>query len=99
VLVDGRGAISGIIDWGDMARGDKATDLACVWMLLPTAVARRAAMEAYEVANEALWARAIGWAVLFAALLLETGLQNHPRHARMGEFTLHNVAADAGAWR
>jgi aminoglycoside phosphotransferase (APT) family kinase protein len=32
VLVDA-GALSGVIDWGDMAAGDRATDLASIWML------------------------------------------------------------------
>src|SRR5690606_34153550 len=27
-----QGALSGVIDWGDMARGDRATDLATIWM-------------------------------------------------------------------
>jgi len=93
VLVDDAGALSGVIDWGDMAAGDKATDLAAIWMLLPGEAARRAAMEAYPDRSEALWDRARGWAVALGALLLETGLENHPRHARMGDLTLRRVVA------
>jgi hypothetical protein len=33
-------------DWGDMAEGDRATDLAAVWMLLPQLETRRRAMAA-----------------------------------------------------
>jgi aminoglycoside phosphotransferase (APT) family kinase protein len=34
------GAITGIIDWGDMCSGDPATDLAAVWMLFSERAAR-----------------------------------------------------------
>ncbi len=93
VLVED-GSITGVIDWGDITSGDKATDLASIWMLLPSAASRRRAMEAYPDRSEELWARARGWAILFGALLLDTGLQDHPRHARMGELTMRRVAGE-----
>jgi aminoglycoside phosphotransferase (APT) family kinase protein len=34
ILVD-RGRLSAVIDWGDVTRGDPATDLAAIWMLFP----------------------------------------------------------------
>jgi len=92
VLVD-QGSISGIIDWGDLAAGDKATDLAAIWMVLPSAKSRDDAMAAYLDTSESLWARARGWAVAFGALLLETGLVDHPRHARMGGLTLDRISS------
>ena len=94
VLVDA-GKFSGVIDWGDLAAGDKATDLASVWMLLPGARARREAIEAYPDKSPALWARARGWAVLFGALLLDTGLEGHARHARIGALTLMRIAEES----
>ena len=30
-----KGCLTGVIDWGDLAGGDRACDLAAVWMLLP----------------------------------------------------------------
>ena len=39
-----RGAVSGVIDWGDVCRSDPAIDLMLVWMLLP--LAGRARFEA-----------------------------------------------------
>ena len=33
VLVDARGALSGVIDWGDLCRGDPAIDLSLYWSL------------------------------------------------------------------
>jgi aminoglycoside phosphotransferase (APT) family kinase protein len=80
VLVkDGR--FSAVIDWGDMAAGDAACDLAAVWMLLPDLAARRAAMAAYP-ASEPTWARARGWAALMTAMLLP--IANNPRMPAMG---------------
>ena len=95
VLVQ-NGAICGIIDWGDMTSGDRATDLAAIWMLLPDAAARASAVAAYGDATEALWRRARGWAILFAAFLLDTGLQDHPRHARMGELIFQRIEEAKG---
>ncbi len=94
ILVDD-GAISGIIDWGDMAAGDRATDLAAIWMLLSDSAARRQAMMAYGATSAATWRRARGWAVLFGVILLDTGLTDHPRHKTMGERTLRHLEEDA----
>ncbi len=93
VLVEA-GAIRAIVDWGDMAAGDRATDLAALWMLFEGAREREAARAACGGASEATWARAKGWAVLFGVMLLDSGLVNHPRHAAMGAATLRRVAAD-----
>ena len=80
VLVrDGR--FAAVIDWGDVAGGDPACDLAAVWMLLPQPEARRAAMAAY-VASDATWARARGWAALMAVMLLS--ITDNPRMPAMG---------------
>ncbi len=38
LVIDGR--FTGVIDWGDMAQGDRAADLAGIWMLLPHLRAR-----------------------------------------------------------
>jgi aminoglycoside phosphotransferase (APT) family kinase protein len=88
------GAIRGIVDWGDMTAGDRATDLAALWMLFESARDRGAAREPCGGVSDATWARAKGWAVLFGVMLLESGLVDHPRHAAMGEATLRRVALD-----
>ena len=84
------GKLAGFIDWGDICVGDPASDLACVWMLLPDHRARAEALEVYA-ASEATVARAKGWAFTFAAMLLDSGLINHPRHAVMGEKTFADL--------
>jgi aminoglycoside phosphotransferase (APT) family kinase protein len=92
------GVISGVIDWGDVCAGDRATDLAAIWMLLADKAARREAIQALtamSLITEATWARAKGWAVLLGVMLLDTGLVDHPRHAVMGERTLKRLIEDA----
>jgi len=86
--------ITAIIDWGDITSGDRATDLAGIWMLLGDAAARDTAIRLYGDEDPALWARAKGWAVTFGLVLLDTGLVDHPRHAQMGRDTLARVTED-----
>jgi len=85
------GALTGIIDWGDMAAGDRATDLASIWMLFADAAARERALSASGSVTQATYLRAKGWAVGFGVTLLDTGLVDHPQHAAMGEWALRRV--------
>ena len=89
------GAITGIIDWGDITSGDVATDLASIWTLFSEQTDRQKALSEYADMSEATLQRAKGWAVLFGVVLLDTGLIDHPRHARMGEQILRRVTADS----
>lgn len=88
------GALSALLDWGDLGAGDAATDLASVWMVFDDAHARRSALERYGP-DASLLARARGWAVSFGCLLLDTGRQDHPQHAQIGADTLRRLAQDA----
>jgi aminoglycoside phosphotransferase (APT) family kinase protein len=85
------GVIQAVIDWGDLCRGDPATDLAAVWMLLDDPDARRRTIARYGAVAAGTWRRALAWAVSFGTVLLETGLSDHPRHAQMGLDTLRRV--------
>lgn len=78
------GIISGIIDWGDITSGDVATDLAAVWMLFSESKAQTLAFSHYG-ASELEIVRSKGWAISFAAFLLQTGLVDNPRNAAIGE--------------
>jgi aminoglycoside phosphotransferase (APT) family kinase protein len=89
------GAITGIIDWGDITSGDVATDLAAIWILFSEQTVRQKALSEYADISEATLQRAKAWAVLFGVVLLDTGLIDHPRHARMGEQILRRVSADS----
>jgi aminoglycoside phosphotransferase (APT) family kinase protein len=81
--------ICGVVDWGDLAAGDRATDLAAVWILFATLHARCAALEALPEVSDATWIRARGWAVIFGLVLTEL---RDPRHARIGSQTLQHLA-------
>ncbi len=85
------GRISAVIDWGDMARGDPATDLCSIWMLLPDVASRQKAMEAYGAASDLTWRRARGWAVAYGAVLMNTGVVDDPRLEAMGQLTLERL--------
>lgn len=87
------GCLTGVIDWGDLARGDRACDLAAVWMLLPQAESRERAMAACRSVSDATWRRARGWALLFAVILLSAGLVDDARMVVIAERTIARLSA------
>ena len=89
ILAD-EGRIVGIIDWGDLCGGDVATDLAALWMLFDRPD-RQKALAAYGGIDEATLARAKGWAVFFGVVLLDTGLVDDERQAKVGKGTLARI--------
>lgn len=88
VVLNGR--ITGIIDWGDMAQGDRATDLAAVWILFRDLKMRNALVAACKSVSSDTWQRARGWALLLALVVLEAG---DPVHAAGAERTLKSLLA------
>lgn len=68
VLVES-GELVGIIDFGDLTGGDPATDLAGCWLLFGHQGLVDAAFDAYGGADDALVARARGWAIAFSVML------------------------------
>ena len=97
VLVE-LGTLSAVIDFGDMCAGDPATDLAGAWMLLP-ATAIPAFAEAYGGIDSELERRTLGWAVLFALMLISIGHGGRPSYQRVGESTLARVLTHEAAGR
>jgi len=97
-LVDG-GQVSGVVDFGDITAGDPATDLSVAWMLLP-ADSRTAFWDAYRAtsrhpADDDLWIRARGWALVLSVAFLGQSADN-PLIAGIGRRTLDAVlGADA----
>ena len=78
------GRLSAVIDWIDLCGGDPATDLASLWALPLTADARAATLAAYGAVSAATLCRARGWAAYFGVMHYASGLENAPRHARIG---------------
>ena len=87
------GRLNAIIDWGDVTAGDAATDLASFWMLFEERSTREAAIRFYSP-DDATLRRARGWAIVFAAALLDTGLVDDPRHEKIGHDTFRRLACD-----
>jgi aminoglycoside phosphotransferase (APT) family kinase protein len=90
-----QGKLAAFIDWGDMRVGDAATDLASIWSLFAESRARAEAVAAYGMSG-ATCSRAMGWAVFYGVILLETGRRDTPRHAAMGEAILRRLSEDVG---
>jgi aminoglycoside phosphotransferase (APT) family kinase protein len=86
--------IRAIIDWGDIAQGDRATDLAAIWMLFPCPETRRIAIAACNRVSEATWTRARGWAILFAVMFLDDRFKGKSNMALIGQLTLKNLMED-----
>ena len=79
VLVrDGR--ITAVIDWGDMAAGDAATDLAALWWLFDLD-AHGDFWSAYGQITAATWHRGRAWAAVFGLSFLHFGLPHDPEAA------------------
>lgn len=80
------GAISAVIDFGDVCAGDPATDLSVAWALFDAgdrAVLRAAAGGADEAVDDATWQRAQAWALHFAVMYLLHSADN-PLLGQMG---------------
>ena len=72
LLVDDTGELAGVIDWGDVHRGDPALDLSIGWSFLPRS-AHDAFREAYGGVDEATWARARVRCLHYGLALLRYG--------------------------
>jgi aminoglycoside phosphotransferase (APT) family kinase protein len=73
------GKIAGVIDFGDITSGDRATDLAVAWMLFP-AEARLVFREAAHALDTATWARSRAWAIALSLAYLVGSADNPMMH-------------------
>lgn len=93
------GQVSGVIDFGDITAGDPATDLSVAGMLLPLGChvsfwsAYQAAGGSWVQVNDALRARARGWALNFAIAFLAHS-EDNPVLLEVGRRTLRTVLED-----
>ena len=87
------GQVSGVIDFGDITAGDPASDLSVAWMLLPPsrhAIFWSAYQAAGGRADDALRARARGWALNLAVVFLAHS-EDNPVLRQVGRRTLSTV--------
>src|ERR1700691_3124708 len=93
------GQVSGVIDFGDISAGDPAGDLSVAWMLLPPGChasfwsAYQAAGGSWVRVDDALRARARGWALNFAIMFLAHS-EDNPVLLEVGRRTLRTVLED-----
>ncbi len=82
------GTLTAVVDWGDVAAGDPAADLATAWWTLPVP-AHGAFRAAYGGVDGATWCRSVGWAAAIALFLLKEGpAVNDPALVAMGRRTV-----------
>ena len=64
LLISG-GRLSAVLDFGDLAAGDPATDLSVIWMLPPSArsICLASTRGEFSLTDHDTWIRARGWAV------------------------------------
>jgi aminoglycoside phosphotransferase (APT) family kinase protein len=80
-ILTASGHLTAVLDFGDLAAGDPATDLAVAWLLFDGS--ERKAFRSELDYDEATWLRAAGWAIIFASLALggEPAFRAFARHA------------------
>ena len=91
VLVDGRGRLSAVIDFGCMVVGDPACDVMAAWTLFE-AEGREAFRSAIGV-DDATWARGRGWALSFALIALPYYMHTNPVFVRDARHVIREVLA------
>ena len=85
-----KGRLSSVIDFGDLAAGDPATDLSVAWMLLPPShrsVFRVASRPASNPVDDDTWMRARGWAIALGVAYLAGSRDDEPL-AALGRATI-----------
>lgn len=89
LIRDGR--LAAVIDFGDMAAGDPATDLATAWLTFD-ASGRQAFRAALDY-DDATWARARGWAIALGTAFVVISADNSSM-SRIGVHALEQVLLD-----
>jgi len=92
VLVDARGRLSAVIDFGCMAVGDPACDVMAAWTLFDAA--GRSAFRSAVAVDGDTWARGRGWALSFALIALPYYMHTNPVFVRDARHVIREVLAD-----
>lgn len=93
LLADEEGHLAAMLDFGDLTAGDPATDLAIAWIAFDAH--GRAAYRAARDPDDAMWARARGWAAIIASAFLLHSDDNPPMHA-IGDHALGELLSASG---
>lgn len=84
------GRIASVIDWGDICTGDRATDLASLWIMFEPR-AHDIFWSSYGDVEDDLMARARAWAVAFGLMLYDSHHESDPTFARAGITTIQRA--------
>ena len=96
LLLDGAGALTGVVDFGDLCSGDPASDLAVAWLAFdaPARARFRAACDDLGSYDPAIWRRARAWALGLAAVFAAHS-DDQPLLAALARHGLAEVRAEA----
>ena len=78
--------LAGLIDWGDLHAGDRAVDLASVWMLLPEHLHGQV-RDGLGVDDDT-WSRARGWALVLGVMFARIGRDGDAWFAALADTVL-----------
>ncbi len=94
LLVSG-GRLSAVIDLGDLAAGDPATDLSVIWMLPSSArsIFRASTREQFNAIDDDTWMRARGWALALGLAYLASSRDDEAMGA-LGRATIDAALND-----
>jgi aminoglycoside phosphotransferase (APT) family kinase protein len=92
LLVDDRGRLSAVIDFGCLVVGDPACELQVAWTLF--AGESRALFRSLLKVDDATWARGRGWALSVALLALPYYLHTNPTIVAASRHAIAEVLAD-----
>jgi aminoglycoside phosphotransferase (APT) family kinase protein len=88
--------LSAVIDFGDLAAGDPATDLSVAWMLLPPPARptfRASARGEFDRIDDDTWMRARGWALALGLAYLASSRDDEAM-AAVGRATVDAALKD-----
>jgi aminoglycoside phosphotransferase (APT) family kinase protein len=86
------GWLTGVIDFGDLTRGDPATDFAVAWLLFDDPAHREPLRTAALAHGRGTWQRAQAWAISWGVAALSRSADN-PLIEAIGERALRNALA------
>ena len=90
-IIQEDGKIRGIIDWGDLTKGNTSTDLAIFWMLFDNKKVRNEALATYEASQRQINI-AMGWAIFYGTFFLYEGqFQYNKEFVNLGKFIIKNL--------
>lgn len=93
LVIDDDGELAAVVDFGDLAAGDPATDLATAWLTFDATGRAALRGELSGRYDEDTWRRARGWALVMATAMV-TGSDDEPVISTIGHHALTEVLAD-----